>query len=51
MHNPSEVHMSAIFRILHYLKSAPRKGLMFSKHNHVAINGYCDFDWGAKGER
>lgn len=51
MHNPSEVHMKAVFRILRYLKSAPGKGLMFSKHNHAAVSGYCDSDWGAKGER
>ena len=30
MHNPSEDHMSAVIRILHYLKSSPGKGLMFS---------------------
>ena len=51
MHNPTEVHMSAVFRILHDLKLALGKGLMFSKHNHAAISGYCDSDWGAKGER
>jgi hypothetical protein len=30
MHNLSEVHMSVVFRILQYLKSAPRKGLEYS---------------------
>ena len=28
---PNEDHMDAVIRILHYLKSSPRKGLMFSK--------------------
>ncbi|RDX81632.1 hypothetical protein CR513_37665, partial [Mucuna pruriens] len=51
MHNPSEVHMKATFRIMRYLKFAPKKGLTFSKHNHVTVNGYCDSDWDAKGER
>jgi hypothetical protein len=35
MHCPSEEHMSAVTRILQYLKSSPRKGLMFSKNNHL----------------
>ncbi|RDY10335.1 putative mitochondrial protein, partial [Mucuna pruriens] len=51
MHNPSEFHMEVVFTTLHYLKSRPRKGLMISKHNHATVSWYCDFDWGAKGER
>lgn len=50
MHNPSEVHMSAVMRILLYLKSALRKGLMFSKHGHLRLQDIY-FDWGAKGTR
>ncbi|PRQ47582.1 putative RNA-directed DNA polymerase [Rosa chinensis] len=45
MHNPSETHMEAVIRILRYLKSAPGKGLMFSKHSHLDISGYTDADW------
>jgi hypothetical protein len=45
MHNPSEDHMSAVIRILHYLKSSPGKGLMFSKNAHLKIEGYTDADW------
>ncbi|BBG97847.1 aldose 1-epimerase family protein [Prunus dulcis] len=45
MHSPSEDHMNAVLRILRYLKSAPRKGLMFSKHGHLNIDGYLDADW------
>ncbi|RVW73563.1 Retrovirus-related Pol polyprotein from transposon RE1 [Vitis vinifera] len=44
MHNPSEDHMDAIIRILRYLKSSPRKGLLFSKNGHLRINGYIDAD-------
>ena len=44
MHNPSEDHMDAIIRILRYLKSSPRKGLLFSKNVHLRINGYIDAD-------
>ncbi|BBH05773.1 hypothetical protein Prudu_017259 [Prunus dulcis] len=45
MHSPSEDHMNAVIRILRYLKSAPGKGLMFSKHGHLNIDGYTDADW------
>ena len=45
MHCPSKDHMSAVTRILRYLKSSPGKGLMFSKNNHLNIEGYTDADW------
>nr|AFP55546.1 gag-pol polyprotein [Rosa rugosa] len=45
MHNPSEAHMDAVFRILQYLKSAPGKGLIFSKYSHLDVSGYTDADW------
>ena len=37
--------MNAVFRILRYLKSAPVKGLLFSKSGVSNIEGYTDFDW------
>ncbi|PNX94213.1 putative copia-type protein [Trifolium pratense] len=45
MHCPSEDHMDAVMRIIRYLKTAPGKGLMFSKNNHLNIDGYTDADW------
>ena len=45
MHYLSEEHMDAVIRILHYLKSFPRKGLIFSKNNHLNVDGYIDVDW------
>ncbi|BBH03624.1 hypothetical protein Prudu_014548 [Prunus dulcis] len=45
MHEPREVHMQAVERILRYLKSSPGKGLLFSKHNNFAIEAYTDADW------
>jgi hypothetical protein len=45
MHCPSKDHMDAVVRILRYLKSAPGKGLMFSKNDHLDIEGYTDADW------
>jgi hypothetical protein len=44
MHSPNKVHMDVVHRILRYLKSAPSKGLMFSKHGHLEVEGYTDAD-------
>ena len=45
MHCPSKDRMDAVMRILSYLKSSPRKGLMFSKNDHLNVDGYADADW------
>ena len=37
--------MSAVNRILAYLKSSPGKGILFSKHGHLDIDGYTDSDF------
>jgi Reverse transcriptase (RNA-dependent DNA polymerase) len=40
MHDPREYHMDAVYQILRYLKSAPGKGLIFQKNDHLNIEGY-----------
>jgi hypothetical protein len=45
MHVPSEAHMDVVNRILRYLKSAPGRELMFSRHDHLDIEGHTDADW------
>ena len=45
IHAFSEEHMEALYRILRYLKSAPRKGLLFSKNGISNIEGYTNSDW------
>jgi len=45
MHCLSKDHMDAVGRILQYLKSAPGRGLMFSKNGHLDIEGYTDANW------
>ena len=45
MHCPSEDHMNAVIRILRYLKFSPGKGLMFTRNNHLRVEGYTDADW------
>jgi hypothetical protein len=37
--------MDTVVQIIRYLKSAPGKGLMFSKNGHLDIEGYTNVDW------
>ena len=45
MHNLSNQHMSAVKHILAYLKSSLGKRILFSKHGHLNIEGYINFDF------
>ncbi|BBN68279.1 hypothetical protein Prudu_361S000400 [Prunus dulcis] len=45
MYSPSEDHMSAVMRILRYLKVTYGKGLMFYKYGHTDVEEYIDVDW------
>ena len=45
MHSLMEEHEKAMFRILRYLKSSPRKGLFFKKSEQRGIEAYTDADW------
>ena len=52
MHNPSNQHMNAVNLILAYLKSFPGKGILFSKHGHLDIEGYTNSSFaGSKLDR
>lgn len=42
MHSPSEDHMRVVVRILQYIKSSPRRGLMFKKNEHLRIEGFSN---------
>lgn len=50
MHDPRKPHMDAVDRILKYLKYAPGKGLLFSKHDHLKVEGYTDADWAGSAD-
>lgn len=50
MHDPRKPHMDAVERILRYLKSAPGKGLLFTKNNHLKVEGYTDADWAGSAD-
>ncbi|XP_058003644.1 uncharacterized mitochondrial protein AtMg00810-like [Hevea brasiliensis] len=46
MHNPGEQHMNAIMRILRCFKSAPGKGILFTKNtDYQGIDVYTDAYW------
>ena len=44
MHDPHKPHMDTIERILRYLKVSLGKGLLFSNHGHLKVEGYTDAD-------
>jgi hypothetical protein len=46
MHSPSNVQMQIALRLLRYLKSAPGKGIPFSKGPSFELRAYADSDWG-----
>lgn len=49
MTSPTDVHFTAVKRILRYLQGTLQKGLFFSStgasKNSVCIKAYCDADW------
>ncbi|RVW47126.1 Retrovirus-related Pol polyprotein from transposon RE1 [Vitis vinifera] len=45
MNNPIEKHMTAVIRILRYLKMTPGKGLFFQRTTKKEIEIFSDADW------
>ena len=45
MNNPTEKHMTAVTRILRYLKMTPGKGLFFQRTTKKEIEIFSDTDW------
>ena len=45
MHDPREPHLQAAYRVLHYLKGNPRKGILFKKNDTHALEAYTDVDY------
>ena len=42
MHDPREPHLQVAYRVLHYFKGNPRKGILFKKNNTLALEAYTD---------
>jgi len=52
MHDPQKLHMDVVERILRYLKSTLGKGILFSNHRNLKVEGYTDANWaGSKDDR
>mgnify|MGYP003702608909 CR=1 FL=1 len=45
MYDPRAPHLDVVYSILSYLKSAPGKGILFSKHGHLRLEAFIDADW------
>ena len=45
MHDPREVHMEALFKVLKYLKSSPGQGIHFKRGGSLILEAYADADW------
>ena len=45
MHDLREIHLQATYRVLHYLKAHPRKGILFKKTSNIALAIYTDADF------
>jgi len=45
MSNPTKAHHNAAIKVLCYLKSCPKKGLVFPKNCNTQIRGFSDAGW------
>ncbi|RVW69716.1 Retrovirus-related Pol polyprotein from transposon RE1 [Vitis vinifera] len=45
MYDPREPHLQAAYRMLHYLKGNPEKGILFKKNNTLTLEAYTDADY------
>ena len=42
---PREPHLQTAYRVLHYLKGNPGKGILFKKNDTLALEAYTDADY------
>ena len=45
MHNPKEVHLQAVYKLLYYLKATPKKEILFKKIIELSLEAYTDADY------
>lgn len=46
MSQPTEAHLSAVHRLLRYLKTNPGQGIFYSNNNTFKLQAFTDSDWG-----
>ena len=44
MHNPKDVHFQVAYKVLQYLNSIPRKGILVKKDAKLSLKAYIDVD-------
>lgn len=47
MYSPKQSHLEATRRVVRYIKSAPRQGLLLPSTSDGSLTAYCGADWGA----
>ena len=45
MHDPREAQLQVVYRVLHYLKANPGKGILFRRDAALALECYTDADY------
>lgn len=45
MHAPIIDYLSAVQKILKYLKGSPGQGILYKSHRHIKAEAYTDADW------
>jgi len=45
MHNPKDLHLQVVYRLLRYLKSTPEKGILYEKHENLKLECYTYDDY------
>ncbi|XP_071694263.1 uncharacterized mitochondrial protein AtMg00810-like [Rutidosis leptorrhynchoides] len=43
--NPRTSHLTALYKVLRYIKFSPGQGLHFPHHNTLTLSAFCDSDW------
>ena len=45
MHDPFQEHLGVVHRISRYLKTTPRKGILFGKNEKGGVEAYTNANW------
>ena len=45
LQSPCDSHWDVVIRILRYIKSTPRQGVLYENRDHTQVVGYTDADW------